>query len=161
MSTILRAWSRIALWFVVVCGPVAPVRAAEPCPPLNARMDGFTPTARSGQELPREGTFSLMLQPAEDVRYLTGPGYARGEGGFGGVLVLRRVPRGTYRILLSAAADLELVQNYVALPLRECRGEDFGYAVALDEGAVVLQLRAASVPVLSIAFLGAVPSPYQ
>ena len=118
-------------------------------------MDGFTPTARSGQELPREGVFSLVLQPGEDVRYLTGPGYARGEGGFGGVLILRRIPRGTYRIFLSAAADLELVQNYVALPLRECRGEDYGYTVAVDEGAVVLQLRAAAVPVLNIAFLSA------
>lgn len=116
-------------------------------------MDGYTPTARSGQELPREGVFALELQPGEDVRYLSGPGYVRGEGGFGGVLVMRRIPRGTYRILLSAAADLELVQNYVALPLRECQGEDYGYTVAVDEGAVVLQLRAASVPVLNIAFL--------
>jgi hypothetical protein len=116
-------------------------------------MDGYTPTARSGQELPREGVFALTLQPGQDVRYLNGPGYAMGEGGFGGVLVVRNIQRGTYRLFLSAAADLELVQNYVSLPLRECQGEDFGYTVAVDDGTVVLQLRAASVSLVSIAFL--------
>jgi hypothetical protein len=147
------AWVRIALLFAVVCGPLCPALGDQPCPSLQGQLDGFTPTARSGQELPREGVFALELQPGEDVRYLSGPGYVRGEGGWGGVLVMRRIPSGTYRILLSAAADLELVQNYVSLPLQECPGEDYGYIVAINEGPVMLQLRAASVPILNIAFL--------
>jgi hypothetical protein len=153
MSTLLSAWARIALLFAVVGCPLGPAFAGKLCPSVDDRMAGYTPTFRSGQEAPREGAFSLMLQPGQDVRYLSGPSYVTGEGGYGGVLVMRNLARATYRIFLSAAADVELVQNYVSLPLRECGGEDFGYVVAIDDGTIVLQLRAASVPVISIAFL--------
>jgi hypothetical protein len=145
---------RLAL-LVALCGACAafPLQAAEPCPPVEGQFSGPNPTFKSGQELPREGTFSLVLQPSETVDYLVGSRRVRGEAGYGGVVTLRKLWAGRYRLFLSSAADLELIQNYSALTLIECRGEEASYLVSIGEGMVLLQVRSASAPLIDIAFL--------
>jgi hypothetical protein len=151
---IIRSLRRLAL-LLALCGCCAalPVQAAEPCPPVEGQFSGANPTFKSGQELPREGTFSLALQPGETVDYLVGSRRVKGEAGYGGVVTLRKLWAGRYRLFLSGAADLELIQNYSSLTLTECRGEETSYLVSIDEGMVLLQVRGASAPVIDIAFL--------
>jgi hypothetical protein len=145
---------RLAL-LLALCGCCAAfqVQAAEPCPAVEGQFAGANPTFKSGQELPREGTFSLVLQPGETVDYLVGSRRVKGEAGYGGVVTLRKLWAGRYRLFLSSAADLELIQNYSALTLTECRGEEASYVVSIDEGMVLLQVRGASTAVIDIAFL--------
>jgi hypothetical protein len=77
----------------------------------------------------------------------------KGEAGYGGVVTLRKLWAGRYRLFLSGAADLELIQNYSALTLTECLGEEASYLVSVGEGMVLLQVRGASAPLIDIAFL--------
>ncbi len=115
-------------------GATFPVRADQPCPAVEGQFSGPTAVFKSGQELPREGIFSLALQPAETVDYLSGSRRVKGDGGHGGVLTLRLVAAGRYRLFLSSPVELELIQDYSPLPLDECRGEQAGYVVSLGEG---------------------------
>jgi hypothetical protein len=132
-----------------------PARAAEPCPTIDGQFTGANPIFKSGQELPREGTFQLALQPAGLVEYLVGSRRVRGDSGYGGVVTLRKLWQGRYRIFLSGAAELEVIQNYAALPLIECRGEEASWLVAVGEGAVQLQVRGGNADQIGIAFLWA------
>jgi hypothetical protein len=145
---------RLAL-VLALCGSStsSPLQAAEPCPAVEGQFSGPNPTFTSGQELPREGTFSLVLQSGETVDYLVGSRRVKGEAGYGGVVTLRKLWAGRYRLFLSSAADLELIQNYSALTLTECRGEEASYLVTVGEGMVLLQVRGASAAVIDIAFL--------
>jgi hypothetical protein len=145
---------RLALLLTLFAGGASfPVRADQPCPAVEGQFSGPTAVFKSGQELPREGIFSLALQPAETVDYLSGSRRVKGDGGHGGVLTLRLVAAGRYRLFLSSPVDLELIQDYSPLPLGECRGEQASYVVSLGEGKVVLQVRGASVSLIDIAFL--------
>ena len=151
---VLRGSVRLALLFVLCAGSAAfPVRAEQPCPEVEGQFSGPNAVFTSGQHLPREGIFSLALQPAETVDYLSGSRRVKGDGGFGGVVTLRLVAAGRYRLFLSNPAELELIQNYAPLPLGECHGEQAGYVVSLAEGKVVLQLRGATVSLIDIPFL--------
>jgi hypothetical protein len=143
-----------ALLLALLAGGLAPpVRAAEPCPTIDGQFSGANPIFRSGQELPREGTFQLALQPAGLVDYLVGSHRVRGDTGYGGVVTLRKLWPGRYRIFLSGTADLEVIQNYAALPMVECRGEETSWLVAVGEGTVVLQVRDGAADQIGIAFL--------
>jgi len=77
----------------------------------------------------------------------------KGDGGYGGVVTLRLVAAGHYRLFLSSPAELEVIQGYVPLSLGACHGEQAGYVVSIAEGKVMLQLRGASVSLIDIAFL--------
>jgi hypothetical protein len=145
---------RLFLLAVLCAGaPTFSLHAQTACPPIEGDFTGPNAVFKSGQEAPREGIFSLALQPAETVDYLAGPRRVKGEAGFGGVLVLHRVPTGRYRLFLSSPVELELIQDYVSLPLTECSGEQPSYLVSVDEGKVVLQVKGAAVPVIDVAFL--------
>jgi hypothetical protein len=151
---VMRSLQPLALLLALYgCCTAFPALAAEPCPAVEGQFSGPNPTFKSGQELPREGTFSLALQPGETVDYLVGSRRAKGEAGYGGVVTLRKLWAGRYRLFLSSAADLELIQNYSALTLTECRGEETSYLVSIDEGMVLLQVRGAAAPLIDIAFL--------
>jgi hypothetical protein len=138
----------LALWAATPA-----VRAAEPCPAFEGQFLGANPTFKSGQELPREGTFALALQPAATVEYLVGSHHVRGEAGYGGVVTLTKLVPGRYRIFLSSAANIELIQNYSPLTLTECGGEEASYLVSVREGKVLLQVRGAADATIDIAFL--------
>jgi hypothetical protein len=136
-----------------VGGAACPAGAQQACPSVEGDFTGANAIFQSGQESPREGIFSLALQPAGTVDYLSGPRRVKGDGGYGGVLVLRTVLKGRYRLFLSSAVEIELIQNYLPLVLTDCRGEQPSYLVTVGEGKVVLQVRGASVPLIDIAFL--------
>jgi len=149
VSTVLRPLvPLLALW-----AAIPPVQATEPCPAVEGQFSDANPTFKSGQELPREGTFSLALQPAGTVEYLAGSHRVRGEAGYGGVVTLAKLWTGRYRIFLSGAADIEVIQNYSPLALTECRGEETSYLVSVREGKVLLQVRGATDATIDIAFL--------
>jgi hypothetical protein len=134
-------------------GATLPAGAEQACPSVEGEFTGANAVFKSGQESPREGIFSLALQPAGTVDYLAGPRRVKGDGGYGGVLIFRTVVPGRYRLFLSNAADIELIQNYLPLSLSECRGEQSSYLVSVEAGKVVLQVRGASVALIDIAFL--------
>jgi hypothetical protein len=136
-----------------VGGAAVPAGAQQACPSVEGEFTGANAVYKSGQEAPREGIFSLALQPAATVDYLSGSRWVKGDGGYGAALVLRMVPKARYRLFLSSAADIELIQNYRALAMTECRGEQPSYLVSVGDGKVVLQVRGASVPLIDIAFL--------
>jgi len=149
---------RLALLLALSASSAAlPAAAQQACPSVEGAVEGdFTganATFQSGQEAPREGIFSLALQPAGTVDYLAGARRVKGDGGYGGVLVLRTVLKGRYRLFLSNPVEIELIQNYLPLSLTECRGEQSSYLVTIGEGKVVLQVRGAVVPLIDIAFL--------
>jgi hypothetical protein len=144
---------RLALLFSFAGGAIFPAWADQTCPEVEGQFAGPNARFESGQELPREGIFSLALKPAETVDYLSGSKRVKGESGFGGVVTLRLVAAGRYRVFLSSLAELELIQDYLPLALGACLGEQAGYIVSVADGKVVLQLRGASVPVIDIAFL--------
>jgi hypothetical protein len=150
-----RSFTRPLALLLALCagGADRPAAAQPACPAVEGDFTGANATFKSGQEAPREGIFSLALQPAETVTYLSGSRWVKGDGGYGGALVLRMVPRGRYRLFLSSAVDIELIQNYRPLALTDCRGEQPSYIVSIDDGKVVLQVRDASVPLIDIAFL--------
>ena len=134
-------------------GAAFPAAAEQACPSVEGDFTGANATFQSGQEAPREGIFSLALQPAGTVDYLAGARRVKGDAGYGGVLVLRTVLKGRYRLFLSNPAEIELIQNYLPLSLTDCRGEQSSYLVTVGEGKVVLQVRGAVVPLIDIAFL--------
>jgi hypothetical protein len=147
-------WQSLALLLALSLGGAAfPVAAQPACPSVEGDFTGANAVFKSGQEAPREGIFSLALQPAATVDYLSGSRWVKGDGGYGGVLVLRIVPKARYRLFLSSAAEIELIQNYLPLALTDCRGEQPSYLVSVGDGKVVLQVRGASVPLIDIAFL--------
>ena len=149
---IARRLGDLLLYFCGTCAAF-PAQAQQPCPAVEGQFSGANATFKSGQELPREGIFSLVLQPGETVDYLAGSQRAKGDAGYGGVITLRKLWTGRYRLFLSNPAELELIQNYSSLSLGECRGEQASYVVSIGEGTVVLQVRGASVAVIDIAFL--------
>jgi hypothetical protein len=144
----------LALLLVLFAGGAALPAGAEPaCPAVEGDFTGANAIFKSGQEAPREGIFSLALQPAGTVDYLSGSRRVKGDGGYGGVLVLRTVLKGRYRLFLSSPVEIELIQNYLPLSLTDCRGEQSSYLVSVGDGKVVLQVRGASVALIDIAFL--------
>ena len=147
-----RSALRLSALLLTFCA-TSPVRAEQACPSVEGQFTGINATFKSGQELPREGVFSFALQPAKTVDYLSGPRRVKGEGGYGGVLVVKAAWTGRYRLFLSEPVELELIQNYAPLSLSECPGEQSSYMVSLEAGKVVLQVRGASVPLIDIAFL--------
>jgi len=142
----------LLLAFVGSCAAL-PVEAQQPCPAIEGHFSGANATFRSGEELLREGIFSLVLQPGETVGYLAGSQRVKGDVGYGGVVTLRNLWAGRYHLFLSSPANLELIQNYSSLSLNECSGEQASYVVSVAEGKALLQVRGASVAVIDIAFL--------
>ena len=66
--------------------------------------------------LPKDGVFSLLLQPVADVIYLVPP--ERGsDDGLGGVITLEWISAGRYQMTLSDEAWVDAVQNERRLPM--------------------------------------------
>ena len=135
-------------------GAVAGAAASEPvCAPDRTRpgevaydaLAGFAPTFRSESEVPMAGVFKLTLKPSTEVRYLVGSTRAFGDDdGYGGVVTFPVMAAGRYYLQLSQPAEVELVQNYRQLRLRPRTGDVRSGEVDIDDGAVVLQVRAAA-----------------
>jgi hypothetical protein len=143
------------IWLSAACLAIGAITnaAGEPvCAPDRGRpgevvdvMAGFAPTFRSDSEVPTAGVFRLTLRPSTEVRFLVGSTRAFGDDdGYGGVVTFPVLTAGRYYIQLSEPAAIELVQNYRQLPLRPRSGNMRSGEVDIDDGAVVLQVRAAT-----------------
>lgn len=127
-------------------------------PPLGAKVDLFAdpmPTFDTGQVLPSFGAFAVKLKPANRVIYpYKSPNDH--DAGMGAVLAIEHVPTGTYRIGLSATAQLDVVQENIRLPVKEtqanqaCPGIDRSFDVQASAGPLVLQVSGASVELLKV-----------
>jgi len=135
-------------------GVVTNAAAGEPvCAPDRTRpgealyddMAGFAPTFRTDSEVPTAGVFKLTLRPSTEVRFLVGSTRAFGDDdGYGGVVTFPVLAAGRYHVRLSQPAEVELLQNYRPLRLLPRPGDSQSGEVDIDDGAVVLQVRAAT-----------------
>ncbi len=97
------------------CGRVHAIPGREGDP-----FESYLPTIDSALSLPKEGVFALRLRPVGDVIYPVQP--ERGiDGGYGGIVTLENIPAGRYRIVLSEEAWVDVIQEFVRLPLISVR----------------------------------------
>lgn len=119
--------------------------------------DGFTATVESESALPKDGVFTLLLQPISKVIYRVPPERGRDDG-LGGVVTLEWVSAGRYQVTLSADAWIDAVQYDRRLPILastrrwDCPGirSSVQFEIA-DSSALTLQFGGASVRRLNIA----------
>ena len=119
-------------------------------------FDEPLPVVQSGQWLPKEGAFAVLLRPVGDVIYPKLP--ERGsDGSWGAVITIESVPAGRYQIALSEEAWVEAIQENVRLPLgpsrrtTECRGIRRSVEVEVKGEPLTLQLGGAGVRRIYIA----------
>ena len=110
----------------------APVVAAEDgCGRFDWRVDreielfgeGFYADVESQSALPKDGAFSMLLQPIAQVIYTVPPERGRDDG-YGGVVTLEWIAAGRYQITLSGDAWIDAVQNDKRLPMLASTSRD-------------------------------------
>jgi hypothetical protein len=88
--------------------------------PLNRERElfaeGFFADVESESALPKDGAFSMLLQPVASVVYMVPPERGRDDG-YGGVVTLEWIAAGRYQVTLSADAWIDAVQNDKRLPI--------------------------------------------
>src|SRR5689334_24843463 len=119
-------------------------------------FDEPLPTVQSGQSLPKEGVFAVLLKPVADVIYLMTP--ERGsDGSWGAMITLESVPAGRYQIALSEDAWVEAIQDnkrlvtFASKRSKECRGVRHSVDVDVKGEPLTLQIGGAHVRRLNIA----------
>jgi hypothetical protein len=119
-------------------------------------FDEPLPAVQSGQSLPKEGVFAMVLRPVADVIYPTTP--ERGsDGSWGGVMTIENVPAGRYQIALSEDAWIEAIQDNKRLAIqastrpKECRGVRRSFDLDIRGEPLTLQIGGASAHRLNIA----------
>ena len=78
--------------------------------------DGFVVDVESESALPKDGVFSLLLQPVATVIYTVLPERGRDDG-LGGVVTLEWISAGRYQVTLSGEAWIDALQNERRLPM--------------------------------------------
>jgi hypothetical protein len=122
--------------------------------------DGLMADVESKSALPRDGVFSLRLQPVAQVIYLVPPERARDDG-MGGVVTLEWISAGRWQITVSADAWIDVVQDDRRLvPLAttarlDCPGIRQSIQFQVEGVPLTLQFGGASVQRLNIAVLRA------
>jgi hypothetical protein len=95
--------------------------------PLNRERDlfaeGFFADVESESALPKDGAFSMLLQPVASVVYFVPPERGRDDG-YGGVVTLEWIAAGRYQVTLSADAWIDAVQNDKRLPILASTSRD-------------------------------------
>ena len=119
-------------------------------------FDEPLPVVESGQALPKEGAFALILKPVADVVYFMPP--ERGsDGGLGGVVTIESMPAGRYQIALSVDGWVDAIQENVRLHeiassrTRECPGVVHSIEVEVTSQALTLQIGGARARRINIA----------
>jgi hypothetical protein len=119
-------------------------------------FDEPLPTVTTGQSLPKEGLFALILSPVGDVIYPMVP--ERGsDGSWGGVIIIESVAAGRYQVALSEDAWVEASQENLRLQVaksgrsNECRGVHHSVEFEARGEPLTLQIGGASVRRLHIA----------
>lgn len=156
--------SKSLLVAVLLCSPaLSPPAAGQACSsdtelPAGAAdlMAGYMPTFQSGDALPAEGVFDLVLQPVASVIYPAKFQHA-GAGGYGGIVTIENVPAGRYRITFSPLARVDAAQHYSLLARQDsasrtvCFVNHRAIEVAAEGGPLTLQVSGARTPLISIA----------
>jgi hypothetical protein len=134
-----------------------PVAAAEDgCGRFDWRVDreielfneGFFADVESQSALPKDGAFSMLLQPVASVVYTVPPERGRDDG-YGGVVTLEWIAAGRYQITLSGDAWVDAVQNDKRLSMLASTSRDDCPGIRMS-----VQFEVKSVP-LTLQFGGA------
>ena len=144
-----------------------PVVAAEDgCGRFDWRVDreielfgeGFFADVESQSALPKDGAFSMLLQPIASVIYTVPPERGRDDG-YGGVVTLEWIAAGRYQITLSGDAWIDAVQNDKRLPMLastsrdDCPGIRMSVQFEVQSVPLTLQFGGAMVRRLNISVL--------
>jgi hypothetical protein len=125
---------------------------------LELFADGFVVDVESESALPKDGVFSLLLQPVSSVIYLVPPERGRDDG-LGGVVTLEWISAGRYQVTLSGEAWIDAVQNERRLPMlastrrNDCPGVRQSVQFEVDSVPLTLQFGGATIRRLNIAVL--------
>ena len=145
----------------------APVVVAEDgCGRFDWRVDreielfgeGFFADVESESALPKDGAFSMLLQPVASVIYTVPPERGRDDG-YGGVVTLEWIAAGRYQITLSGDAWIDAVQNDKRLPMRastsrdDCPGIRMSVQFEIESVPLTLQFGGAMVRRLNVSVL--------
>jgi hypothetical protein len=134
---------------VLLLGLAAPAAGQFPTPPLctNAPVPGFVPgQARLSQVLTVGRAVELALKPADDVAFPLALARPAQAGTQGGVFPLEIKAAGTFRLLLSGKAWVDLVRDGAAVVSTEhshgapCSGVAKIVAFKLEPGRYQLQV---------------------
>jgi hypothetical protein len=126
----------------------------------------YLPTVESRQSLPKEGVFSLQLQPADEVIYLLAPERGR-DGGHGGIVTIEGIPAGRYYVALSEPAWIEAVQDDRRLPIfaeahtSTCANVRQSLEIAVESRPLTLQIGGARTDRVSIGILRIWPAEWR
>lgn len=127
---------------------------------LELFFDGFMADVESESALPKDGVFSLLLEPVAKVMYIVPPERGRDDG-LGGVVTLEWISAGRYQVTLSAEAWVDAVQNNKRLPMlastsrSDCPGIRQSVQFDVASQPLTLQFGGAMVRRLNIAVLRA------
>lgn len=132
----------------------------EPTADLACQTDlfeGYIPTFRTGDTLPKEGIFAVSLEPAADVIYFVRSN-DRPSQGFGGIVTLEGVAAGRYGIILSQEARLSAVQHRPLQPVPIDQGKTSSNCrslaeITVESGALTLQIFGATTPSIVVVMM--------
>ena len=125
---------------------------------LELFSDGFVVDVESESALPKDGVFSLLLQPVATVLYTVTPERGRDDG-LGGTVTLEWISAGRYQVTLSGDAWIDALQNERRLPVLastsrgDCPGVRQSVQFEVDSLPLTLQFGGATVRRLNVAVL--------
>jgi hypothetical protein len=161
--------ARFAACVLILVGAAASAAAAEDgCDRFAWQVDrelelfgeGFFADVESQTALPRDGVFSMLLQPIASVIYTVAPAKGRDDG-YGGVVTLEWIAAGRYQITLSGDAWVDAVQNDKRLPIlastsrEDCPGIRQSLQFEVQNVPLTLQFGGALVRRLNVSVLRA------
>ena len=130
--------------------------------PVNREVElfgqGFFADVESASALPKDGAFSMLLQPVAQVVYMAPPERGR-DGGYGGVVTLEWIAAGRYQVTLSGDAWIDAVQNDRRLPVlastgrEDCPGIRMSVQFEITSQPLTLQFSGALVRRLNVSVL--------
>jgi hypothetical protein len=120
--------------------------------------EGFFADVESQSALPKDGAFSMLLQPVAQVIYTVPPERGRDDG-YGGIVTLEWIAAGRYQITLSGDAWIDAVQNDKRVPMLastsrdDCPGIRMSVQFDIQSVPLTLQFGGAMVRRLNISVL--------
>lgn len=142
------------------------VAAEDGCGRFDWRVDreielfgeGFFADVESQSALPKDGAFSMLLQPVAQVIYTVPPERGRDDG-YGGIVTLEWIAAGRYQITLSGDAWIDAVQNDKRVPMLastsrdDCPGIRMSVQFDIQSVPLTLQFGGAMVRRLNVSVL--------
>ena len=152
--------------FLSLLAAGAAVAGEDGCGRFDWRVDremelfgeGFFADVESQSALPKDGVFSMLLEPVATVIY-TVPLERGRDGGYGGLVTLEWIAAGRYQITLSGDAWVDAVQNERRLPMLastsrdDCPGIRTSVQFEIESVPLTLQFGGAMVRRLNVSVL--------